>query len=282
MRIKMIGLFAAALAAAVLGSQTVTTHSSAGRPDVALANSYSTVLVNAEGLDTCSTYPASTWNAIYPKHNLWGLGFYLGGATADAVNCFEPGPTWLAALDSGYKVMPIWDALQAPCSANSRLMSTNATTAASQGVTAGNNAIAASNAIGLGAPNIIYLDMESYSSSCEAPVRSYVSAFVNTLHNNAYKAGIYGSACSPDMDIYAGLAHPPDDAWIADYNGIDGAGVSGTVSCVSSTNWTGGRRLHQYAGGVNFTFDGTTVHVDEDCLYGQVDGSAGVSNGCGY
>jgi hypothetical protein len=159
-------------------------------------------------------------------------------------------------------------------------MSSDPDTAYTQGQHAGTNAITAANSIGLGAGNIIYLDMEAYSSSCQSTVRRYVGGFSQALQSRGWKAGIYGSSCSPDMDTYATLDHVPDDAWIAEYDNVDAA-TPDVFSCVSTSYWTGGRRIHQYHGTTSVTYGGVTVSVDKDCLNGHADGYGTLNGACG-
>lgn len=230
---------------------------------------YSSHLLNAEALDSCSYYQAYKWNDVYNGGPIWGVGFYLGGLTAEAAGCYLATDYWVDNLNNYLRLVPIWDAYQAPCSSYSQRMSSDPDTAYTQGQHAGNNAVAAARAIELNDDIVIYLDMEAYPASCTTTTRRYVGGFVNSLHAHGFVGGVYGSACSPDMDTYATLDNPPDDAWIADYNGTDAASV-GSVSCVSTSNWTGGHRIHQWRGGSSATYGGTTLgNVDYNCVYGD-------------
>ena len=253
-------------------------HPTDGLPRAA---AYSTVFVNAEGLDTCSFYMAAKWNTVYFNvSNLYGVGFYLGGITADSAGCYEATATWISNLTTGWKLEPIWDGLQAPCSANTHRMSSDGDVASGQGINAGFNAIDQAGAIGIPGGNIIYYDMEGYSSSCEGPVKRFVSGWVNVLHDNGYEAGLYGSVCDAPLDDYFGIANPPDDIVIAQWNNDDsGDGVN--TSCISHDHWTN-RRLHQYTRPISYTAGGVTLdNVDKDCVRGELDGHSSFDGACG-
>jgi len=135
----------------------------------------------------------------------------------------------------------------------------------------------------LGLSGIVYLDLETYSgtSACEAAVGHYAGGFTNRLHALGYRSGVYGSACSPDMDVYATLNNVPDDVWIAQYNGIDSAASSGSVDCVATTHWTHHQRIHQYRGTHDVTYGGVTVSVDSDCFDADTTGAAALDLTCG-
>ena len=241
--------------------------------------SWSAARLNAEGFDSCTQYTAAHWNTIYANSpsNLRALGFYLGGKTADAF-CFEPDATWIGNLDTSWKLIPIWDGLQAPCSSNTYLMSSDPTTAYNQGVNSAQNADIVMRRIGLGSGNVVYLDIEGYPSTCKTAAGHYIGGFTKGLHDLGYTSGVYSSACSPDMDYYTTLNNPPDDAYIAQYNGIDSANTSGSVDCVSSTSWDNHHRIHQYRGSHNVTYGGVTVNVDSDCVDGDTVSSNGSLN----
>lgn len=106
--------------------------------------------INKPGIDSCDYHMEDELPALAEYYGVEGelsFGFYLGGATADYVGCFEPFPpsedTWLPTMSCiGYGFQPLWDDLQAPCAVGmSQYMSTGATTAASQGTTAADKAI---------------------------------------------------------------------------------------------------------------------------------------------
>lgn len=267
----------------LIGTPDASRHSSGASPGPAFATAaYSLSFLNAEGMDTCNHYTATEWNKPYSAlTNLWGAGFYLGGVTADTVGCYEPDSTWISNLAIGYRLMPIWDSYQAPCTSNSYRMSSDGATAQTQGFNAADNAIAAAKAIGLRSGDILYLDIEDYGSSCEGPVKRFIDGWVGELQGQGWTAGLYANACNQPVNDYAGIAYPPSDVWFAAYNGTDtAAGVS--TGCLSTSNWAHSR-LHQYDENHHVTAGGADMTMDRDCVDGQLDSQAGsLNNQCGW
>ncbi|HEY5985498.1 MAG TPA: glycoside hydrolase domain-containing protein [Streptosporangiaceae bacterium] len=225
--------------------------------------------------------------------NLLGIGFYLGGITANQdANCYIASKTWLTNLNNGWEVAPIYDSLQAPCNGYKYPMDTNGDTAHQQGINVADNAIGNWVDLGQHAGNIIYLDIEAYNNNnCNAEDRviRFVNGWVNELHSYAFKAGLYSSVCSQPLDDYYGIAYPPDDVWIAQWNGtwtgstFNNAGAFDVnTSCISDNHWHD-RRFHQYTHNSTVTRNGVTLDpVDHDCLRGQLDGLYDYNNTCGW
>lgn len=241
------------------------------------------VRLNAPGVDTCSFYSAATWNDVKNGSAKQALGFYMGGKTAElAVGCFIPGQTWIDNLYGSWRLIPIWDALQAPCEGATYKISTDPDTATSQGKTSGNTAADRMAYLNFAPGAIAYLDIEFFSgsASCESVTKRYVAGFVNRMHANGYLAGLYTSSCGPDADMYAGIASPPDDIWVAAWNGEASVLAADMGACFSGAHWTDYNRLHQYQSGAYHTWGGHTVNVDLDCVRGDVVGLSDYAPGC--
>jgi hypothetical protein len=228
------------------------------------------------GADSCTHYSASQWNTYWETvASDVGVGVYIGGGEASAVGCTFQNAAFVTGLTQSIQLVPIYDGYQLPCTGQAYKMSSNTTTAASQGKAAADDAINKLNAIGVGLVTIVYLDVEAAGSgltaACQAAGLAYVHAWVTELHENSEMAGLYSSACSPNMSVYA-AAPPPDDVWVADYNGKASASTSSvTTSCLPASMWTTHQRIHQYRGA------GVTagLSVDLDCIDGLVDNANG-------
>ena len=172
--------------------------------------------------------------------------------------------------------MPLYVGLQAPCVGQSSLkkISTNAVTAAGQGRAAADDAIARAANFGLPAGSPIYFDMEGYKgndSTCTRAVQSFVSAWHSELHAQGYVSGVYGSAASTMRDVAALGSAKPDNAWIANWNGVED--VFGDPY-VSDALWPNHQRVHQYKGGHKETYGGVTINIDSDYVDGAVVGGS--------
>ncbi len=222
------------------------------------------------GFDAC-TAPSSAalnaWNASPYS----ALGIYLGGvnrACADG----HLNAAWVSStLASGWSLLPLYVGLQAPCvSGKLAKISSNLTTATTQGRAAADDAVSLTAKFGLPGGTPIYFDMEGYSTtsaSCTRVVQAFVAAWVNELRAHGFVAGVYGSAASTIRDIATLGASLPDAAWIANWNGVEG--VFGD-SHVSDSIWANHQRVHQYKGGHNETWGGVTINIDSNYVDGPV------------
>ena len=114
----------------------------------------------------------------------------------------------------------------------------------------------------------IYFDMEGYTTTnatCTKVVQSFVVGVGERAARQGYVAGVYGSAASTIRDIAALGASLPDDAWIANWNGVEG--VFGDPY-VSDSLWANHQRVHQYKGGHKETCGGVTINIDSNYVDG--------------
>jgi hypothetical protein len=217
------------------------------------------------GFDACST-PSSSQMAAWGASPYRALGVYIGGTN---MACSQPNlsATWVSAQSAaGWHLIPIYVGLQAP-SNSCGCASISASSAAAEGTSAAQDAVADAQAIGLGAGNPIYDDMEAYSRSSTntSAVLAFLSAWTTTLHAGGYASGIYSSDDSGIDDLVAQMGTgyaEPDDIWIANWNG------SATTSDpnVPGTDWAAHQRLHQYRGAHNESYGGATINIDGDYL----------------
>ncbi len=120
-------------------------------------------------------------------------------------------------------------------------------------------------ATSLGIPSgtpIIY-DMEAYRSGCTQAVTTFLSAWDSQLHARGYVAGIYESFSNiSDLVSAADQITEPDIIHYADWDGH----ATTNSSYMPADMWTSHQRIHQYKGGHNETYGGTTVNIDNDQL----------------
>ncbi len=229
-----------------------------------------TVHSQRPGFDAC-TAPNLTsmqfWMSNSPHRS---IGIYIGGVLRA---CSQPNLTssWVTSTaNQGWNFIPIWVGPQAPCTNYSQRFDYNSSIAYNQGVNEATSAANAANTLGL-SNTIIYYDMEYYEEtpSCITAAQSFVSGWVNGLHNNGYIAGVYGSACN--VDDYATASNVPDAIWGAHwiYNNYTPDASPYGMACLSNNNWNG-NRLRQYAGGHNETWGGVTINVDDNVADGPL------------
>ncbi|MBV8989863.1 MAG: DUF1906 domain-containing protein [Solirubrobacterales bacterium] len=228
------------------------------------------------GFDPCST-PSTGVMSDWTASPYRAVGVYIGGTN---MGCSQPNLTsgWVSRESAaGWHLIPTYVGLQAP--SNSCGCSGIAPSyASSEGTAAANDAIARSRALGLGAGNPIYFDMEAYprGGTNTSSVLAFLSSWTAQLHANGYKSGVYSSASAAMVDLankWGTGYREPDDIWIADWNGE----LTTIDPFVPGGDWSAHQRLHQYSGGHNETYRGATINIDGDYLDGATAGTAAVT-----
>jgi Domain of unknown function (DUF1906) len=223
---------------------------------------------NAPKLTTLQAWLASPYR---------GLGIYIGGANRACAND-QLTPDWVAgAVGGGWNLIPLYVGLQAPCVGRSDLAKISPTLAAVQGTAAADDAVGDATSLGLPSGSPIYFDMEGYALNnpgCTTAVQQFLGAWVDELHSQGYLAGVYGSAKSTmrDLQTFTISSSPPDDIWIADWDGVQS--VFGDPY-VSDQSWTNHQRIHQYRGGHDETWGGVTIDVDSNVVDAAVVAATG-------
>ncbi|HSS33808.1 MAG TPA: DUF1906 domain-containing protein [Solirubrobacterales bacterium] len=228
------------------------------------------------GFDACST-PSSKAMTAWADSPYRAVGVYIGGINRA---CSQPNLTasWVGTQTAaGWHLIPTYVGRQAPTSACSScaLVSTSRTTAVAQGTEAAVDAVAQASAIAIGPGSPIYFDMEAYSltSSASAATLAFLEAWTNKLHALGYVSGVYSSSSSGIADLAdeIGTAYvQPDALWIANWNGVEDT----ADTQVPASAWAGHQRIHQYRGGHDETYGGTTINIDNDYVDGPTVGLA--------
>lgn len=233
------------------------------------------------GFDACST-PSSRAMAAWASSPYRGIGVYIGGANRA---CSQPNLTsaWTAAQTAaGWHLIPTYVGLQAPtssCSSCAKL-SSSLTTATAQGAASALDAVEQASAVGMGAGSPIYFDMESYSpgSSATAATLTFLSSWTTKLHSLGYLSGVYSSSASGIADVADAIGEgydEPDALWIANWNGLQNTADPN----VPASAWSLHQRLHQYRGGHDETYGGTTINIDNNYLDGPTVGTGTLATG---
>lgn len=282
---------ASAATAPTRPSQRNTTRSDATKPESTLRAPVSGPMSPAAvlqagtftgaGFDACTAPSVSQMNA-WLASPYRAVGVYVGGANRA---CAQPNLTrsWVAAVHAqGWHLLPIYVGRQAPC--NSFSYAIDPAQAATQGTAAANDAVRQMAALGLGAGNPVYLDIEPYDISnagCVAAVRSFVDSWTTALHANSYASGIYGGSTSMMTNLvqWAGdhSFHNPDAIWYARWD--DNAATTGDPA-IPDGFWSNHQRIHQYAGDVSQSWGGVSIDIDRNQVDGPVTGTpVGLVNG---
>lgn len=229
--------------------------------------------INKKGFDKCAAATASQTNAWWPNTPWSWLNIYIGGGNR-ACSQSNLTPAWINAIfPAGWTLVPTWVGPQAPvgsyCGSCSKI-STDLATAHQQGRNEAEAATNAASALGLTPPTIIYYDMEGYSPRNQPAVNAFISGWTERLHQLGNQSGVYSGPYN--LATYAGIADEPDAIWIAAWNGNTSVyGITGLPDSL----WNEHRRLHQYEGGHDETWNGVTFNIDSNSSDGPVAGQGG-------
>jgi hypothetical protein len=226
------------------------------------------------GFDACAA-PSSRAMDAWEDSPYRAIGVYIGGLNR---GCSQPNLTasWVSAQTAaGWHLIPTYVGLQAPTSACSSCAKLSPSRASAQGVEAAVDAVAQATAVAMGSGSPIYFDMESYSrtATATAATLAFLETWTEELHSLGYVSGVYSSGASGIADLVDQIGSGyvlPDDIWIADWNGQ----ANGSSAYVPASAWADNQRIHQFRGGHDETYGGTTINIDSNYVDAATVGSA--------
>jgi hypothetical protein len=231
------------------------------------------------GFDAC-TAPSSSTMTAWGSSPYRAIGVYIGGVNEA---CSQPSLTtaWVSAeVSAGWHLIPTYVGLQGAGSCGGSCATITPSQATAQGRAAASDAVTQAQALGIGAGNPLYNDMEQYTTggANSAAVLAYLAGWTDQLHADGYLSGVYSSAASGITDLVrvngSGYSEP-DDVWIAHWD--DQATTSD--SYVPSSDWSDHQRIRQYQGDHRVTYGGVTLDIDSDYLDGATADTAGAAAG---
>ena len=146
---------ATALAAALLTGGPATTAAANPATAARYAAGVSATIYSGRAFDTCTAPPLSTIGA-WQASPYRALGIYIGGVDR---HCTQPALTepWVATVSAmGWRLIPVYKGLQAPCGTSAHKISPAA--AAAQGTAAAADADTSARVLGLLSAGTIYND----------------------------------------------------------------------------------------------------------------------------
>jgi len=264
-----------AVAGTAPGSATATAPSSttsASTTTTPAAAAAASSVLTGMAFDTCAAPSAATMSA-WRGSPYAAVGIYIGGSMR-ACGDGNLNASWVTTVTGyGWGLIPIYVGPQAPCVYQSGLAHISTTQAAAQGKSNAADAVVQAKRFGLGPGSIVYYDMEAYatgSSSCTAAVLTFLTAWTTELRSEGYLSGVYGSPASLMSDLSRAVAAKqagftaPDQVWFAHWNQLQNTTDSGPYPAFKDGYWAFHQRLHQYAGGHNETWGGSTVNIDSN------------------
>jgi hypothetical protein len=200
-----------------------------------------------------------TMQAGWNYSPFYDVGLYIGGVNYTGTKAGTvANPLWLGLVQrEGWGIFPIWVGWQPVCTPTkvngshvfNVYQGTNGSLSASEG--AGDATSAANNADQFNLSNsVIFADIEQYTppqaspynpgNTCSAPVVNYINAWVSTLHQRRYSAGIYVNQSDLQDIIIGGAFNPaitnmPDELYVAKQNYLSINSTGAEQYALSST-----------------------------------------------
>lgn len=223
--------------------------------------------------DACSAPPVSTMQR-WLRSKYRGVGVYIGGPVR-ACSQRHLTKRWVQRVTGmGWRVVPIYVGLQAPCRRHPPKYEISYRRAARQGQAAAADARRDAKRLGLLPGSALYLDLEGYPTGrpkCRSAVLRYASGWTKGLHKRGYLAGVYSPMGSGAMHFARAyrsrtLARP-DALWMAHWDRKPNLRGWRTVS---DRLWSSGQRGKQYRGGHRERHGGRVLNVDSSRFDGPV------------
>jgi hypothetical protein len=257
----------AARAAQAATAQAATAQ--ARLPEAQIPQAQAQGLYQGAGFDSCAA-PSTTTMKHWLQSPYRAVGIYIGGINR---GCAQANLTasWISAIQrQGWHYFPFYAGLQASCVDAFGDAPIITSQAAQEGTAAANDAAQQARDLGIPAGTPIIYDMEAYGN-CNGQVITFLSAWDSELQSDGYQPGVYESFSNIGALVAAaGQMVEPDVIHYADW---DGAATTSS-SYMPAAMWTDHQRLHQYRGGHNETWGGSTLNIDNDQLDVYLGGQA--------
>ncbi len=246
--------------------RTVAAPDVPGHAPARVASTRATVPISAtdftgKGFDACAAPSAATmatWLRLSPYR---AVGIYIGGSDRA---CAQPALTasWVSQQQAaGWHFMPIYVGPQAGFGEIN-----SAASAASQAVSAAQDAVSQAQQLGFGPGTLLYYDMEAYPATLNGRVLRFLTSWTNELHTLGYSSGVYSNSLSGIRALASNYTNTADTMPDVIYDALWNGTANTLDPVLSSTQWAGHHRVHQYQGGQNVTYGGDTVNIDKDYL----------------
>ncbi len=243
-----------------------------------------TEVFSGQGFDRCEIPSLSQMQTWWNSSPYKTVNLYIGGSSRACANSVLTSNYLFQLYQQGWKFIPTWVGPQAPCTGYLSRMSSDASTAYSQGIDQANLAVDRLAELGLTGPqktgSVIYYDIEPYGTNqtCRDAVNAFMNGWVSQVRTRGSLAGVYGSTlCNTGLSDFLQIANVPDVIWPARWYHNLGSGfydpdasVWNLGSCIPNTAWANHQRIRQYEGDHEETWGGLTLDIDSNVLDGVV------------
>jgi len=229
------------------------------------------------GFDACTLPTLSQLQTWWTSSPYKTVGIYLGGSEfACSSGLSNLTASYVSSvLAQGWQIVPIWVGAQGVQTGTNfaYTISSNTSTAYTQGVTEADSAIAQMVTLGVSQNAPIVYDMEAYAYTVTANLaatQAFIEGWDTELHAKGYLAAVYSSHNEFDGWTPAVVTPAIDTIWFAYFTQSTGACTSGCTTVFPSaidlpTNyWTNHHRSRQTSGSFNSTYGSLSLSIDED------------------
>ena len=244
-----------------MAAPDVPAHAAAGMAAAPATVPASATDFTGKGFDACAAPSAATmatWLRLSPYR---AVGIYIGGSDRA---CAQPALTasWVSQQQAaGWHFLPIYVGPQAGFGEIN-----SAASAASQAVSAAQDAVSQARQLGFGPGTLLYYDMEAYPARLNGRVLRFLTSWTNELHTLGYSSGVYSNSLSGIQALARNYTNAADTMPDVIYDALWNGTANTLDPILSSTQWAGHRRVHQYQGGQNVSYGGDSVNIDKDYL----------------
>ncbi len=236
-----------------------------------------TSIFKGQGFDKCEIPTLSQMQTWIDESPYRVVNLYIGGSKRSCRNRALTSSYITQLSEQGWKFIPTWVGPQ--CRYGN--ISYDLNTAYAQGVSEAEAAVREAASLGLTSSDssgtIIYYDMEGYTSQhpdCSEPAKKFIEGWTAKLHFTGNMAGLYGSVCASEINIFSAIDPMPDAIWLADAtrSAYDSQQVVWVTAnrCLPDTNWRNSQRIRQYTQGHAETWGGVSLTIDSNVIDGPV------------
>jgi len=155
-----------------------------------------------KGFDACTAPSAAAMQAWLRSSPYRAVGVYIGGSDRA---CAQPNLTssWVTQQQAaGWHFMPIYVGPQASFG--------EINSAASQAVSAAEDAVSQARLLGFGPGTPLYYDMEAYPATLNGRVLRFLTSWTRELHTLGYSSGVYSNSLSGIQALVNNYDNPAD------------------------------------------------------------------------
>jgi hypothetical protein len=167
-----------------------------------------------QGFDNCQTQPAAFYDDWYLNSAFYNFLTYLGGTNTNCDGGYQSVAWYSHNVSHHWGLYLVWAGRQSVCDYPNfnDYISSNTSTAYSQGQSAGQYALQQAIAYGFAAPNIITFDLEGYpdQGNCRDAASSYISGWDKYLEDHNIYPAVYGSSGASYLADFKSISYPPD------------------------------------------------------------------------